>query len=842
MHALTMLTPLPALAVLLACLFTLLELTREQWQWFIGAVGVYTLVFTGPIMALQRRSVTPVVAWLDGRGAGGLEEEAAQEAFAASMRFPFRSALIGLFNWLVPTWIVCTAMELRWERWSFFDSAVVQFGGLAAGFLAGSILLFLCKFMIAPIRNTLAARIPDPALRRSLVAPVSLRTKLLVSVSGVAILPVIFAVLLAHTEAARALRDFTIGWQVGTLDAAQARLAAGGDPAVSTPPGEGTLPVPVEVGIVDLSAPIASAISGKLEDDVLASFARAVSEGETSGDTARLRSEYVASWRVLSDRRILLAVSPSERLRLDQSGLWTVFALLLMASTGVAGALAWLLAQDVSRATEALRAEAERLSSGDLRRGEVVESEDELGELSRSFEAMGSSLRATVRRVSEAADRVEATAGEMAGVSEAVSSVTVDQVRGIQQTTTSMEEINRQVRGIADSSQRLNVSVEESSSSILELGAAGEELNETALVLSGKVNEVSSSIEQMVRSVKQVLENTEALAEAAVDTSSSMGEMATSMREVDASAEETARLSNQVVASAESGQTKMVQTIEGMEAIREATETAERVIRNLGSRTREIGAIVDVIDDVADETNLLALNAAIIAAQAGEQGKAFSVVADEIKELADRVLASTKEIGGLIRAVQEEGSNAIGAIEKGAASVASGVDLSAEAGESLEEITRASRESGTRIAGIVSAVREQARAATHVVELMERVRSGVEQIRAAAQEQDRGNEVVHSSSVAMREVAQQVRGTTEEQARGSGRIRESVEGVREAVEQINSALQEQSTACRSAVELLEGVYARTRSNEESSRRLDAVAKSLLHQAEALRQDVRRFEI
>jgi methyl-accepting chemotaxis protein len=125
---------------------------------------------------------------------------------------------------------------------------------------------------------------------------------------------------------------------------------------------------------------------------------------------------------------------------------------------------------------------------------------------------------------------------------------------------------------------------------------------------------------------------------------------------------------------------------------------------------------------------------------------------------------------------------------------------------------------------------------------MERVRSGVEQIRAAAQEQDRGNEVVHSSSVAMREVAQQVRGTTEEQARGSGRIRESVEGVREAVEQINGALQEQSSACRSAVELLEGVYARTRSNEESSRRLDAVAKSLLHQAEALRQDVRRFEI
>jgi methyl-accepting chemotaxis protein len=602
------------------------------------------------------------------------------------------------------------------------------------------------------------------------------------------------------------------------------------------------MPVPIEIGIADLGKPGADGIGSRLEPDIATSVARSVASGEESGDSTSLRGDHIFAWLALPDQRILLALSPAERLQLDQSALWIVFALLLVVSTGIAAALAWLLAQDVSRATEALRGEAERLSSGDLRRGEVYESEDELGELSRSFEAMASSLRATVGRVSEAADRVEATAGEMAGVSAAVSSVTADQVKGIQQTTTSMEAINRQVRGIADSSQTLNVSVEESSSSILELGAAGEELNETASVLSGKVNEVSSSIEQMVRSVKQVLENTEALSEAAVETSASMEEMAMSMREVDVSAEETARLSHQVVASAESGQTKMVQAIEGMEAIREATETAERVIRNLGSRTREIGAIVDVIDDVADETNLLALNAAIIAAQAGEQGRAFSVVADEIKELADRVLASTKEIGSLIRAVQEEGSNAIGAIEKGAASVASGVDLSAEAGVSLEEITRASRESGSRIAGIVTAVREQAKAASHVVELMERVRGGVEQIRGAAAEQDRGNEVVHVSSVAMREVAQQVRGTTEEQARGSGRIRESVEGVREAVETINRALQEQSAACRSAVEFLEAVYARTRNNEESSRRLDAVAKSLLHQAEALRQDVQRFTL
>ncbi|MBW2494619.1 MAG: hypothetical protein JRE43_07695 [Deltaproteobacteria bacterium] len=423
-----------------------------------------------------------------------------------------------------------------------------------------------------------------------------------------------------------------------------------------------------------------------------------------------------------------------------------------------------------------------------------------------------------------------------------MASITADQVCGIQQAAASTDAIKNQVAGIADSAGVLNGSVEESSSSILELGAAGDDLNETAVTLSEKVDEVSSSMEQIVRSVSQVVESTLSLSEASSETSSSMELMASSLMEVDESAEESARLSNYVVSTAESGQERVRQTIEGMDAIRLATETAEKVIRNLGGRTKEIGAIIDVIDDVADETNLLALNAAIIAAQAGEHGRAFSVVADEIKDLADRVLASTKEIAELIRAVQEEGANAIGAIESGTQSVASGVDLSAEAGVSLEEITRASRDSGERIQGILTAVRAQARAASHVVELMEKVRGGVDEIRKAATEQERGNTIVYRSTTAMRDVAQQVRATTEEQARGSGRIRESVEGQRDAVEQINEALQEQAAACRSAVEFIEEIFAQTRVNEESARRMDQASKGLLKQSAELREDVHRFRL
>jgi methyl-accepting chemotaxis protein len=832
----------PVTALMLGLLVALLELTGEQWRWFFTTMAICAALACFPLRHLQRRMLAPVRRYLDHRSRDGMTREERHAAFAALLDLPRRVALLGSGGWAVPVILVSAVMRLRFpQHWGFFEAGVLVLAGLAAAFVHASFALFLVKRSAGPVREALTAELPEPSERRALIRPLRLRSKLLVCTTGVTIVPVIFAVVLSDASVKRSLEEFAIGWQHRVLDAVAVGLDREDVEATRGAVLEVDPALPASLRVALLEPDRVPADLG-LEPHVVEHLRSQLQSGSQRGDTRSLPSRRVFSWLRLDDGRLLLAMTPEDELRPDVSGLWDVFGLLLAASTAVALCLSWLLSGDVGQATQALRSEAERLASGDLRRGRVYESEDELGDLSRGFESMAASLRATVGRVAKAADRVEGTAGEVASVTESVSTVTAEQVQGILRATTSMDAINQQVKGIADSSQALNVSVEESSSSILELGASGEELKETASVLSSRVDEVSASIEQMVRSVRQVSENSEALSEASVETSSSMEEMASAMRQVDTSAEETAQLSRQVVESAEAGQEKVRQTIEGMEAIREATETAERVIRSLGERTTEIGAIVDVIDDVADETNLLALNAAIIAAQAGEQGRAFSVVAEEIKELADRVLASTKEIGSLIRSVQDEASNAIGAIECGAQSVASGVDLSAEAGVGLEAITRASRESGTRIAAIVVAVREQAKATGHVVELMDRVRAGVDRIQAAAAEQGRGNEVVHRSSVAMRDVAQQVRGTTEEQARGSRRIRESIEEVRDTVEQINVALQEQSAACRSAAEFLEVVYQRTRANEESGQRLEYATRNLLGQAEALRRAMQRFQI
>ncbi len=541
--------------------------------------------------------------------------------------------------------------------------------------------------------------------------------------------------------------------------------------------------------------------------------------------------------------RVELSLAP-ERAALARSrwNLLTAGILAILAALGVS----LYVSRGLIRPILQIKAAAEQIGRGDFSVRIRSDRRDEIGDVARAFEAMAESLRRMIGHVAGAADRVEGTSAEIAAASGTVAAVTADQVRGIQQTARAMDEINSRVSAVAataaTSARALNVSVEGSTSSFRELARTGDELNQNASALNAQVDEVGASIEEMLNSALRVSRSADELARAAEETSSSMEEMARSTQRADVNAGEGARLSTSVLDIAEKGRARVIETIQGMEAIRLATETAEGVIRGLAARAKEIGTIVKVIDDVSDETNLLALNAEIIAAQAGEHGRAFSVVAGEMKELSDRVLAGTKEIRGLIAAVQAESANAIGAIEHGSRSVQSGVELAAEAGESLEEITGATRESGNRMLEIVSAMNEQNDAVSRVVRLMQHVRAGVEQIRTSGREQGAANEAVLRGSSAMREVARQVSGATGQQAQSAARIGENIETVRRAVEEINRVLQEQSGACRQATELLETVSERTGSNEEAARRLEEVMRELLRQAEALREEVRRFRI
>jgi methyl-accepting chemotaxis protein len=829
---------LSSVGMIAVYLLALLRMPPDQLHGFAAIVGVAFVLLFASTSLVNRVVFAALLRALELQAAGQADAAALRSGFAEACNLPRRSFLYGLGWWSIGGLGVSTAMKLWYEAFSWLSWTVMVSAGVSGGMVSMIFCFYLLKRQLEPVREGFAAALGEPETRGALVAAVPLERKLGVAIVGGLVMIMSFALLLAEVRANQSLEDLANVVHERLLTRAARGLEAEG--RLRQPSGDEAL-VGLGSRLLLLDARARRVEDGPAEA-LLASELRAIRDvGADAGTSSGFDSPNFFAWRRV-EAGVLVAVSAPDALAAGSGDARAVVGAFAAVCFGISIAMARLVAGDVGRIIRPLLAQVERLAAGDLRPGRVLESEDELGELARGFGRMAGALHATVSRVAEAAHGVERTASEIAQVGEEVAGATVDQVEGIESVSGSMAKIRGEVGGIAESAHGLSVSVEESSSSVLELGVTGEQLNQNALALSARVGEVGGSIEQMMQSAREILGSIEELASASVETSSSMEEMAASLREVDANAGEMARLSSHVVELADHGRRQVGETIGGMEAIQRATDTAERVIHGLGDRAGEIGKILLVIDDVADETNLLALNAAIIAAQAGEHGKAFSVVADEIKDLADKVLASTKEIGGLIRAVQDEVGNAVGAIEGGARSVDSGVALSAEAGVALENITTAARESGTRIEEIVHAVREQSRAAAHVVGLMERVRERAERIRQAGGEQARGNETVLRNASAMREVAHQVSGATQEQARGVNRMRETIESVRGAVEQINHSLQEQSNACQQIAALLEGVVSSTGRNEESAVRMREAMRGLLREAEGLRDGVRHFQV
>jgi HAMP domain-containing protein len=463
----------PALAIIIACLGVLLRLTPDQWRWFFGLIAVYGLLATPITAAVQRRMVAPVVAWLDARHEA--TESLRRSAFAKLMALPTYTSLVVALSWLVPVVLISFAMSVLFEAWDLFgfETAVLLVAGAAAAFSMGTFMGFRFKTRFAPIREALTLELPDPEVRRRLIRPIDTRKRMLATVIGVTLVPVVLAVLLSMSRSEASLEEFAIRWQVRLLDAVPEDASEDDLAELQRRLDGAHLPAPVRLlPLSDLEA--------TMDEEVLAHLRAQIAAGRRKGHSARLPSSIVFAWRTLPDGRTLVAASPADRLRADGGRSTLIFVSLLLVSAGLAFGVAHLLSSEVSNATAMIRSEVERLARGDLRRGRVFESEDELGELARSFETMAQSLQATVSRVAEAADRVETTAGELSPVSASVARVSSDQFVGIEQATARMEVLSTQARDIAASSQSLGDTVEESSSLTLELGASGEELNGTA--------------------------------------------------------------------------------------------------------------------------------------------------------------------------------------------------------------------------------------------------------------------------------------------------------------------------------------------------------------------------
>jgi PAS domain S-box-containing protein len=245
---------------------------------------------------------------------------------------------------------------------------------------------------------------------------------------------------------------------------------------------------------------------------------------------------------------------------------------------------------------------------------------------------------------------------------------------------------------------------------------------------------VSSSATEILAAAEQIAVGSQRQADEVTNTSSAVEEMAASMNQVSRNAEASADAARRALEMAGHGDKSARDTSEAMARIDSAVQQTAQKMRLLAARSSEISEIMDLIDDVAAQTNLLALNAAIEAAHAGEAGLGFSVVADEIRKLAERSARATKDVGNLIKSIQSETSEALTAMEIGMKEVRGGSQLASQASRALQDISEAVRQSSELIEEISAASEEQARVTSNVAEAMQTISSITLETSAGAHE------------------------------------------------------------------------------------------------------------
>ena len=259
-------------------------------------------------------------------------------------------------------------------------------------------------------------------------------------------------------------------------------------------------------------------------------------------------------------------------------------------------------------------------------------------------------------------------------------------------------------------------------------GAIADSLNYTTEEFRKLVARIIAAMEQMGRATKDAESISTGLLDAAQKQAKEIqgaGEavqlMTRSIKEVDSSAAQSADVARRTLAATEQGAQAVRNTISGMDVLREQIQDTAKRIKRLGESSQEIGEIVDLISDITEQTNVLALNAAIQAASAGEAGRGFSVVAEEVQRLAERSAEATKQIGALVKTIQGDTHDAVAAMEKSTLGVVEGAKLSDVAGQSLREIEQVSNELASLINSISTSTQVQSDMASEVANVMEEI-------------------------------------------------------------------------------------------------------------------------
>jgi methyl-accepting chemotaxis protein len=529
--------------------------------------------------------------------------------------------------------------------------------------------------------------------------------------------------------------------------------------------------------------------SAALEFKIDTQAAKSVAAGKDGGGSYKdyLGNTVIGSYKVIPEQGWGLVVEQdSSEALASVTTLFYITLAVFAVSAVIVILIGIFLANGIANPIKTMSTVAKRLADGDIKQNINHTGSDEVGELADSFRSMIGFQQIMAETAHQIAN------GDLTVV---VNPKSNEDILG-SSFVTMISTLRSAINELAANTVNLNSASTQLASASNQAGNATEQIATTiqqvssgAIQQSESATKTAQAVEQLTRAIDGVATGAQEQAKAVTHMAGLTSQISSAIEQVSNNAREVTDGAKDASDTASQGAAIVEVTVEGMTKIRQKVGLSASKVEEMGNRSDQIGAIVATIEDIASQTNLLALNAAIEAARAGEHGKGFAVVADEVRKLAEKSSAATKEIGGLIKGIQQTVAEAVVAMHESAQEVEVGVKHAGDAGVALQNILK-SADSVKSLAETVT------KAADQMQSLSNQLITSADEVSAIVEENTAATEEMSAGSSEITHAIENIASVSEENSA-------SVEEVSAAAEQMSAQVEEVSASADSLSQMAE---------------------------------------